>query len=93
MTAKVSDLSGLPYWPRMLSREQAARYVGVSPTQFDREVEEGRWPQPERRGAVGRRTGRVLWDRVLLDKRQDERSGLMAGLGAPAIGPVADPWA
>jgi hypothetical protein len=75
--AKVSDLAGLPYWPRLLSRDQAARYVGVSPGQFDREVADGHWPPPERRGAVlSARAGRLLWDRLLLDKRQDERSGL-----------------
>lgn len=45
MAARVSDLEGLPYWPRMLSRAQAASYVGVSPGQFAKEVEEGRWPE------------------------------------------------
>ena len=28
-------LPELPYWPRYLSREQAAMYVGVSPDTFD----------------------------------------------------------
>lgn len=94
MAAKVSDLAGLPNWPRLLSRDQAARYVGVSATQFVKEVEEGRWPQPERRGdALAARAGRLLWDRVLLDKRQDERSGLMQGSAAETSTGGASEWA
>lgn len=87
MAAKVSDLQGLPNWPRMLSREQAARYVGVSTTQFDKEVGEGRWPRPERRGS------RITWDRALIDMVQDRNSGIMATSITPAGGPVVDPWA
>lgn len=93
MAAKVTDLNGLPYWPRLLSRDQAARYVGVSATQFSKEVAAGRWPAPERRGPAGTCSGRLLWDRVLLDQRQDERSGLGAGWAALEQEPVADPWA
>jgi len=58
----------LPYWPRMLSREQAAAYLGVSPTLFDAEVAKGLWAQPIRRGAKG---GRVTWDRAALDRALD----------------------
>lgn len=92
MAARVSDLEGLPYWPRMLSRDQAARYVGVSPGQFAKEVEEGRWPEPERRGGEGRRTARLLWDRLLLDRRQDERSGLVQHSSTTGTA-GADEWA
>ncbi|MGF7178272.1 helix-turn-helix transcriptional regulator [Azospirillum doebereinerae] len=87
MAAKVSDLEGLPNWPRMLSRAQAARYVGVSTTQFDKEVGEGRWPRPERRGS------RITWDRALIDMVQDRSSGIVAPSHALANGPAADPWA
>ena len=49
------------YPPRGLSREEAARYVGVGATMFDRLVEEGRMPRPAR---IGRRT---VWDRLKID--------------------------
>lgn len=44
-----------------LSREEAARYVGVGSTTFDRLVEEGRMPRPLRLGK------RVIWDRFKVD--------------------------
>jgi hypothetical protein len=87
MAAKRADIADLPFWPRCLSRDQAAAYVGVSPGKFDEEVASGVWPSGERRG------GRVLWDRALLDMAQDARSGLVAPLGSPAHQPEADPWA
>ena len=87
MAAKVSDLTGLPNWPRLLSRDQAARYVGVSPTQFAKEVDEGRWPPPERRGS------RITWDRALIDMVQDKSSGIMTSSHGSVTGPAADPWA
>lgn len=65
----------LPWWPRMLSREQAAAYLGVSPTLFDAEVAQGIWPQPIRRGAKG---GRVTWDRHALDRALDAIGGTEA---------------
>jgi hypothetical protein len=71
MGASREGLSGLPYWPRMLSREQAAAYVGVSARLFDQEVREGRWPAGIPRGA-GRR---LTWDRVQLDARLDNDDG------------------
>ncbi|TWA73978.1 hypothetical protein FBZ83_12645 [Azospirillum brasilense] len=83
MSAKRADLSGLPFWPRCLSRDQAAAYVGVSPGKFAEEVGAGIWPAGEPRG------GRVLWDRNLLDIAQDKRSGIVASSHAPA----EDPWA
>ena len=89
MAARRSDMAGLPYWPRCLSRDQAAAYVGVSPGKFDQEVEAGIWPPGEHRG------GRVLWDRTLLDMAQDRRSGLVASFPAMPAAPSAvdDPWA
>jgi predicted DNA-binding transcriptional regulator AlpA len=47
--------------PRGLSRVQAAAYVGISPTLFDRAVEDGKMPKPFRLYA------RVLWDIRKLD--------------------------
>jgi integrase len=70
----------LPFWPRYLSREQAAQYVGVSSDTFDREVLAGMWPPPRRRGA---RLTRLTWDRCALDAAADRDSGL-GGQPAPA---------
>jgi hypothetical protein len=47
--------------PRGLSRVQAAAYLGVSPTLFDRGVKDGKLPRPFRF------YGRTLWDRQKLD--------------------------
>lgn len=61
------------YPPRGLSREEAARYVGVSPTTFDIMVGDKRMPQPREINA------RKVWDRAELDifftalPKRDER--------------------
>jgi predicted DNA-binding transcriptional regulator AlpA len=47
--------------PRGLSREQAAAYVGVSPSFFDTLVKDGRMPGPKRINS------RAVWDRMELD--------------------------
>lgn len=47
--------------PRGLSREQAAAYVGVSPSLFDMLIKDGRMPGPKRINS------RVVWDRLKLD--------------------------
>lgn len=66
-------LSGsLSGWPRYLSREEAARYVGVPPEVFDAEVQAGQWPTARRRGADGRL---LTWDRCDLDSAADLASG------------------
>lgn len=51
--------------PRGLSRIQAAAYIGVSATTFDKLVEDGRVPQPKQIGA------RRVFDRALLDAAFD----------------------
>jgi len=51
----------LSYPPRGLSREEAARYVGVGTTKFDEMVKDGKMPKPKRVGS------RTVWDRVALD--------------------------
>jgi hypothetical protein len=70
MTAKLIDIKNCPDWPRWLSREQSAVYVGVSVNSFMEEVEKGIWPRPEKRG------GRLTWDRKMLDVASDQLSGL-----------------
>jgi predicted DNA-binding transcriptional regulator AlpA len=47
--------------PRGLSREQAAAYVGVSPSLFDTLIKDRRMPGPKRINS------RVVWDRLRLD--------------------------
>jgi len=47
--------------PRGLCRVQAAQYVGVSPSTFDRMVDDGRMPRPKRINA------RTVWDLKKLD--------------------------
>lgn len=55
----------MPGWPRMLSIELAAAYMGVSPSHFEREVEAGKQPPCLWSGT------RKLWDRHQLDEWQD----------------------
>jgi len=55
----MSDATAYP--PRGLSREEAARYVGVGTTTFDGLVQEGRMPKPMRLGK------RVIWDRLKIE--------------------------
>jgi len=52
---------GLAYPPRGMSRDEAARYVGVSITKFDEMVSDGRMPRPKRIDC------RVVWDRLKLE--------------------------
>lgn len=49
------------YPPRGLSREEAARYIGVGTTLFDEMVADSRMPRPK---SVN---NRAIWDRVSLD--------------------------
>jgi excisionase family DNA binding protein len=58
MTLKADPLS---YPPRGLSREEAARYVGVGTSKFDQMIADRQMPKPRQAG------GRVIWDRVELD--------------------------
>ena len=51
----------VPYPPRGLSREEAARYVGVGTSMFDQLIAEGRMPRPLR---VGKR---LIWDRLKIE--------------------------
>lgn len=59
MSAHAVDSLG--YAPRGLSREEAARYVGVGSTKFEEMVKDGRMPRPKRID------GRVIWDRLRIE--------------------------
>jgi excisionase family DNA binding protein len=59
MTAARSD--PIAYPPRGMSRDEAARYVGVGATKFDEMVADGRMPRPKRVD------GRVIWDRLRVE--------------------------
>lgn len=64
MSDRASRLKALPasLAPRGLSRVEAATYVGVSPSLFDRLVADGRMPAAKRIG------DRRIWDRARLDE-------------------------
>ncbi len=67
----------LSYPPRGMSRDEAARYVGVSATKFDDLVADGRMPPPKRID------GRVVWDRLRLEaafSELDERVNVIDAL-------------
>jgi excisionase family DNA binding protein len=49
------------YAPRGMSRDEAARYIGVGTSKFDEMVSDGRMPRPKRVD------GRVICDRLRLD--------------------------
>jgi excisionase family DNA binding protein len=51
-----------PWTPRGMSRDEAARYVGIGVTLFDEMVRDGRMPGPKSVNS------RKLWDRHQLDE-------------------------
>ena len=55
------DVLPLSLPPRGLNREQAARYIGVSPNTFDKLVAEGTMPRHKQL------RGKRVWDRHALD--------------------------
>ena len=75
MTEPMPSLEKLPHWPRGLSQQQAAAYLGVSVGTFAKEQRAGVWPAPvqiaERR--------RKLWNRKALDAAFDRLCGLSTG--------------
>lgn len=73
MSDRRTPIGDLPYWPLYLGREEAARYVGVSPDVFQAEVAAGLWPQPKLRGAKG---GRLTWHRPSLDAAAARDAGM-----------------
>jgi predicted DNA-binding transcriptional regulator AlpA len=63
--------------PRGLSCEQAAAYIGISPSLFDTLVKDGRMPGPKRINT------RTVWDRLQLDT---------AFAALPSNNDPANPW-
>ena len=51
----------LPFWPRMMRRDTAARYVSLSVSAFEREIADGRLPLPVMLG------GQNQWSRTAID--------------------------
>ena len=64
MTRPKHALADLPDWPRLLSAEQAAAYVGVSASSFVQRIGNP-WPTAVR---IGRRK---LFDRLAIDRAVD----------------------
>lgn len=59
----------LPHWPRRLSVDLAAAYLGISASKFLADVGADRYPPPIKDGA------RILWDRMALDEAVDSQAG------------------
>lgn len=55
--------------PRLICREAAAEYAGISPSKFDEMVRDGRMPRPRRIDS------RVLWDVNALNRSIDNLPG------------------
>ena len=62
---------------RCYDRKEAASYVGVSPTTFDKLVRRGVMPRPVEF------LGRKVWDRNALDRVLDDLSGVDVAGSAP----------
>lgn len=62
MVAKVADMAPLPDWPRLMSPDQAAAYLGMTPETMRKYI-------PVSPSAYGKR---VLFDRAALDKYLDD---------------------
>ena len=73
----------LPYWPRLMGADLAAKYVGVSRSGFLAQVGKF-WPKPKR---IGRR---VLYDRVELDEAVDELASEGSRSGDPLMEALDD---
>jgi predicted DNA-binding transcriptional regulator AlpA len=67
--------------PRGLRREEAAAYIGVSPSTFDKMVADGRMPIPKRINA------RTVWDR-----KSELISRSMPCLMVRTIAPIHGTW-
>lgn len=59
----------LPHWPAAMKRSMAAQYCSLSQSAFEREVNEGRLPQPVRLG------GQERWARAQLDAALEQLAG------------------
>ena len=66
MTARLSAMHPTPR--RGLSREEAAKYIGVSATKFDELVAGGHMPSPKKRD-----DGQKVWDVQQIDQTLAEQ--------------------
>jgi predicted DNA-binding transcriptional regulator AlpA len=73
-------LADLGIAPRLLTREQAAAYCGLSVHGFSEWVKSGKLPGPIR--------GTLRWDRKAIDAAIDQASGLNPSIGTAAY----DEW-
>jgi len=73
-------LADLGIAPRLLTREQAAAYCGLSVHGFSEWVKSGKLPGPIR--------GTLRWDRKAIDAAIDQASGLNPSIGTTAY----DEW-
>jgi hypothetical protein len=62
-----AEMHRMPFWPRLLTRDLAAMYLGVSQRQFDQECADGMWPKAIERGKIGSKNPRLTWIREGLD--------------------------
>ncbi|WP_417733143.1 helix-turn-helix domain-containing protein [Rosistilla oblonga] len=62
MVAKVTDLAPLPNWPRLMSPDQAAAYLGMTAETMRKYI-------PVEPSPYGKR---VLYDRAAIDKYLDD---------------------
>ena len=67
-------LAGIGLTPRLLSALEAARYCGISMTQFRKEVAAGTLPEP----FGGLKSTSKLWDKGMLDEMISARGGTRA---------------
>lgn len=72
-----ASVSLSPLTPRGLCREDAARYLSIGATLFDRMVQDGRMPRAKRLD------GRKVWDVRALDRAFED---------LPADGENVNPW-
>lgn len=71
---------------RGLRRDEAAGYVGVSPSKFNGLVDDGRMPAPRILD------GCVIWDVLELDAAFDELPRKGQPVAATDPDPTSDPW-
>ena len=77
----------IPLPRRGLSREEAAIYIGISPTYFDTLVQRKVMPQPKRIGS------RTIWDMWELDLAFGSIPGNNGGGSIPGNNGGEDTWA
>ena len=68
MTAH-TRIERIPHWPQMMTRKLAADYCCLSESQFEREIIDGRLPNPVKLG------GRDHWHKPTLDTHLERIAG------------------